>query len=221
MEHLGNITRRQLLCLGAAAAGSLLIPSIAYAASPENNEREGAGFIHRATITSKEGLPVADSSLNAPENAKLTKTYSLKGIADEHDEEWNLQAFEMYYWFPATVSSEKVPETVTYRMLQDGTGISLPYGSKASEITVSGEEATGYMQIWIYEKIAANKVNQPLEDEGWYDFEAACLREHQGCLFEIKVRYANGFEVSKRYSLLPGYEDEWGNLDSLVVAEMK
>ena len=169
----------------------------------------------------KEGLSVADSSLNAPENAKLTKTYSLKGIADEHDEEWNLQAFEMYYWFPATVSSEKVPEAVTYRMLQDGTGISLPYGSKASEITVSGEEATGYMQIWIYEKIAANKVNQPLEDEGSYDFEATCLREHQGCLFEIKVRYANGFEVSKKYSLLPGYEDEWGNLDSLVVAEMK
>ncbi len=50
------------------------------------------------------------------QNAKLTKTYSLKGIADEHDEEWNLQAFEMYYWFPATVSSEKVPEAVTIRM---------------------------------------------------------------------------------------------------------
>ena len=40
MEHLENITRRQLLGLGAVAAGSLLIPSIAYAASPENNERE-------------------------------------------------------------------------------------------------------------------------------------------------------------------------------------
>lgn len=39
MEHLENITRRQLLGLGAVAAGSLLIPSIAYAASPENNER--------------------------------------------------------------------------------------------------------------------------------------------------------------------------------------
>lgn len=55
MEHLENITRRQLLGLGAVAAGSLLIPSIAYAASPENNEREGDGFIHRATITNKEG----------------------------------------------------------------------------------------------------------------------------------------------------------------------
>ena len=35
MEHLGDITRRQLLGLGAVAAGSLLIPSMAYAASPE------------------------------------------------------------------------------------------------------------------------------------------------------------------------------------------
>lgn len=64
MEHLGNITRRQLLGLGAAAAGSLLIPSIAYAASPENNEREGAGFIHRATITSKEGKVLASTETN-------------------------------------------------------------------------------------------------------------------------------------------------------------
>lgn len=64
MEHLGNITRRQLLGLGAAAAGSLLIPSIAYAASPENNEREGAGFIHRATITSKEGEVLASTETN-------------------------------------------------------------------------------------------------------------------------------------------------------------
>lgn len=168
----------------------------------------------------EEGLPIADSSLNAPENAKLTKTYSLKGVADEHDEEWNLQAFEMYYWFPVTISSEKVPETVTYRMLQDETAISLPYGSRASEITVSGKEATGYMQVWFYEKVAADKIDQPFEDEGSYEFEASCLREHQGALFEIRAQYTSGLEVSKRYSLLSGYEDEWGNLDSLVVAEM-
>lgn len=62
MERLENITRRQLLGLGAVAAGSLLIPSIAYAASPENNEREGDGFIHRATITNKEGGEVLAST---------------------------------------------------------------------------------------------------------------------------------------------------------------
>lgn len=64
MEHLGDITRRQLLGLGAVAAGSLLIPSMAYAASPENSKRETDGFIHRATIISKEGEILASTEAN-------------------------------------------------------------------------------------------------------------------------------------------------------------
>ncbi len=171
-------------------------------------------------VVYKEGQPVEDPSLNAPDNARLTKTYYSKGIDDERDEEWNLQSSELCFWFPATITSEKVPESVTYRMLQEGTGISLPHGSKASEITVSSKEATGYMQVWFYEIIAADKADQPSEGGSWYDFEVACLREHQGALFEVEVQYADGLKSSKSYSLLPGYKSDWGGLDSLVVAEM-
>lgn len=167
----------------------------------------------------EEGQPITDPSLGAPENARLTKTYSLKGINETHDEKWNLLSSEMYFWFPLTIKSIKDPETVTYRMLQTGTGISLPHGSRASEITVSGKDASAYMQVWLYEDIPSSKANPSFGDEGHYEFERACLEEHRDALVEIEVLYADGVTSSKRYSLLPGYGEEWG-MASLAVAEV-
>lgn len=64
MEHIGNVTRRQLLGLGAVAAGSLLIPSIAHATTPEQSEDKTNDFIHRATIVTREGKVLASTELN-------------------------------------------------------------------------------------------------------------------------------------------------------------
>ena len=61
MEHTERITRRQLLGLSAVAAGSLLIPSIAYGSaeseyspSPQKN-----GPICHATLLDKDGNLIA------------------------------------------------------------------------------------------------------------------------------------------------------------------
>ena len=65
MEHLGNISRRQLLALGAVATGSLLIPSIAYAATDEKQDSDKNSPILRTTLLTKDGELIATTE-NGP-----------------------------------------------------------------------------------------------------------------------------------------------------------
>ena len=153
MEHLENITRRQLLGLGAVAAGSLLIPSIAYAASPENNEREGDGFIHRATITNKEGKVLASTETNLltrsiendikliesltetiNEDGSATLDYSVKAVKANKTRESALDETVLY----------EIKYTPTYYKMNGNICITKAYGmarKKVSYASFQGKKA--------------------------------------------------------------------------------
>lgn len=64
MERQYDISRRQLLSLGAVAAGSLLVPSIAYAYEPEGHPKEDPRPILRTTLLSKDGELIASTEGN-------------------------------------------------------------------------------------------------------------------------------------------------------------
>lgn len=66
MEYTKHITRRQLLGLGAVAAGSLLIPSIAYGIDePINDDSDRLpNLIHRTTVLAQNGEVLASTSNN-------------------------------------------------------------------------------------------------------------------------------------------------------------
>lgn len=165
----------------------------------------------------EEGQPIMDSSIKAPGDARLTKAYSPKGHFIDYDDEGNVISDNFVFWMPVTVASEKEPAEVVYRCLGDDEGISLPYGSKASELTVSGKDSTGYMQVWFY--IGIHK-----EYNGYYEpepafFDAECIKECQQPLFEVEVRYQDGFVAKKKYSLFPGEKGEYDCLESLAVLE--
>lgn len=153
MERLENITRRQLLGLGAVAAGSLLIPSIAYAASPENNEREGDGFIHRATITNKEGEVLASTETNLltrsiendiklieslaetiNEDGSATLDYSVKAVKANKTRESALDETVLY----------EIKYTPTYYKMNGNICITKAYGmarKKVSYASFQGKKA--------------------------------------------------------------------------------
>lgn len=153
MERLENITRRQLLGLGAVAAGSLLIPSIAYAASPENNEREGDGFIHRAMITNKEGEVLASTETNLltrsiendikliesltetiNEDGSVTLDYSVKAVKANKTRESALDETVLY----------EIKYTPTYYKMNGNICITKAYGmarKKVSYASFQGKKA--------------------------------------------------------------------------------
>lgn len=153
MERLENITRRQLLGLGAVAAGSLLIPSIAYAASPENNEREGDGFIRRATITNKEGEVLASTETNLltrsiendikliesltetiNEDGSATLDYSVKAVKANKTRESALDETVLY----------EIKYTPTYYKINGNICITKAYGmarKKVSYASFQGKKA--------------------------------------------------------------------------------
>jgi hypothetical protein len=164
----------------------------------------------------EEGKPIADPSLNVPENARLTEAYSSKGHIREHDSRGDLIQSDFVFWLPVTVNAIKAPKQVTYRVLDDDMGISLPNGSKGSNLVVSGEDATGYMQMWFY--VATHE-----ESDGYYaaipNLEEAAIAELQNPCLEVEVEYFDGAVSKKKYSFFPNEKNEYGFLDGLIVSE--
>ena len=95
-------------------------------------------------------------------------------------------------------------------------GISLPNGSKGSNLVVSGENATGYMQMWFY--VATHE-----ESDGYYaaipNLEEAAIAELQNPCLEVEVEYFDGAVSKKKYSFFPNEKNEYGFLDGLIVSE--
>ena len=153
----------------------------------------------------EEGKPIADPSLNVPENARLTEAYSSKGHIREHDSRGDLIQSDFVFWLPVTVNAIKAPKQVTYRVLVDDMGISLPNGSKGSNLIVSGKDATGYMQMWFY--VAT------------HDLEETTIAELQNPCLEVEVEYYDGTVSKKKYSFFPDEKNEYGILDGLIISE--
>lgn len=89
MEHTERITRRQLLGLSAVAAGSLLIPSIAYgsAESEDSPSPQKNGPICHATLLDKDGNLIASTekgsfARSASGNFKLEDSLQTKINSD-------------------------------------------------------------------------------------------------------------------------------------------
>lgn len=89
MEHTERITRRQLLGLSAVAAGSLLIPSIAYgsAGSEDSPSPQKNGPICHATLLDKDGNLIASTekdsfARSASGNFKLEDSLQTKINSD-------------------------------------------------------------------------------------------------------------------------------------------
>lgn len=89
MEHAERITRRQLLGLSAVAAGSLLIPSIAYgsAESEDSPSPQKNGPICHATLLDKDGNLIASTekdsfARSASGNFKLEDSLQTKINSD-------------------------------------------------------------------------------------------------------------------------------------------
>lgn len=165
----------------------------------------------------EEGIETPISSDGTFEKGRLVSAYSSEGCIDDLDGQGALLDSNFVFWFPATVTAKCDPEHVTYRSLQDSVGISLPNGSKGAELTVSGQDATSYMQMWVYISIAAN------EDERYSanpaGFESACIDKLQRPFLEVELQYPGGFTSKKHFSILPGYADEFGYLGSIIVVE--
>lgn len=90
MEHTERITRRQLLGFSAVAAGSLLIPSIAYgsAESEDSPSPQKNGPICHATLLDKDGNLIASTekdsfARSASGNFKLEDSLQTKINSDE------------------------------------------------------------------------------------------------------------------------------------------
>lgn len=79
----------------------------------------------------EEGKPIADPSLNVPENARLTEAYSSKGHIREHDSRGDLIQSDFVFWLPVTVNAIKAPKQVTYRVLDDDMGFHCPMEARA------------------------------------------------------------------------------------------
>ena len=158
----------------------------------------------------EEGKPIADPSLNVPENARLTEAYSSKGHIREHDSRGDLIQSDFVFWLPVTVNAIKAPKQVAYRVLDDD------MGSKGSNLVVSGEDATGYMQMWFY--VATHE-----ESDGYYaaipNLEEAAIAELQNPCLEVEVEYFDGAVSKKKYSFFPNEKNEYGFLDGLIVSE--
>lgn len=163
----------------------------------------------------EEGKPIADPSLNVPENARLTEAYSSKGHIREHDSRGDLIQSDFVFWLPVTVNAIKAPKQVTYRVLDD-MGISLPNGSKGSNLIVSGKDATGYMQMWFY--VATHE-----KSDGYYteipNLEETTIAELQNPCLEVEVEYYDGTVSKKKYSFFPDEKNEYGILDGLIISE--
>ena len=106
-------------------------------------------------------------------------------------------AWEDYYSCHASVSGEN--------------------GSKSSELTVPGEDATSYMQLWVHIDTGENS-------SGYYDsdgkeFELPCLNSLQPSFFEIELKYQDGSQSIKQYSIFPDKLNASGNLESIIIAE--
>lgn len=121
-------------------------------------------------VAYEEGQPITDPSLNVPEDARLTEAYSSKGHIREHDSRGDLIQSDFVFWLPVTVNAIKAPKQVTYRVLDDDMGISLPNGSKGSNHVVPGKDATGYMQTWFY--VATHENWAALKDSYGIDINA-------------------------------------------------
>ena len=164
----------------------------------------------------EEGKPIADPSLNVPENARLTEAYSSKGHIREHDSRGDLIQSDFVFWLPVTVNAIKAPKQVTYRVLDDDMGISLPNGSKGSNLIVSGKDATGYMQMWFY--VATHE-----KSDGYYteipNLEETTIAEQQNPCLEVEVEYYDGTVSKKKYSFFPDEKNEYGILDGLIISE--
>lgn len=157
-----------------------------------------------------------DPSLNVPENARLTKAYSSKGHIREHDSRGDLIQSDFVFWLPVTINAMKVPDQVTYRVLDSDMGISLSNGSKGSELIVSGKDATGYMQVWFY-------VVTHEDSDGYYaaipNLEETSIAGLENPCSEIEADYSDGVTSKKKYSFFPGEKNEYGLLDGLIISE--
>lgn len=173
-------------------------------------------------VVYEEGQPIKESSFDVPDNARLTKVYSPKGLYRDFDDQGNLADSDFVFWLPVTVSAQKDIDKVVYRSLHDDVAISLPHGSKCSELIVTGKDATGYMQTWFH--IATHE-----ESTGYYtaipDIDVTSIAGLQNPCFEVEVRYRDGVVSKKKYSLFPGEkEEDWCDaytfaLESLIIAE--
>lgn len=144
-------------------------------------------FANRITNSSfellayKEGAPITTQINETTYEGRSVKAYHSLGISREFDNNGNLRSSDFLFWFPATISAQKAPSQVVYRSLQEGVGFSLPHGSKSSELTVPGENATSYMQLWVY-------IDTKENSSGYYDsdgkeFELPCLNSLQPSFF--------------------------------------
>lgn len=167
-------------------------------------------------VAYEEGQPITDPSLNVPEDARLTEAYSSKGHIREHDSRGDLIQSDFVFWLPVTVNAIKAPKQVTYRVLDDDMGISLPNGSKGSNLVVPGKDATGYMQTWFY--VATHE-----QSDGYYaeipNLEETTIAELQNPCLEVEIEYCDGAVSKKKYSFFPDEKNEYGFLDGLIISE--
>lgn len=165
----------------------------------------------------KEGGPITTQINGTTYEGRSVEAYHSMGISREFDSNGNLQSSNFLFWFPATISAQKAPNQVVYRSLQKGIEFSLPHGSKSSELTVPGEDATSYMQLWVHIDTGENS-------SGYYDsdgkeFELPCLNSLQPSFFEIELKYQDGSQSIKQYSIFPDKLNASGNLESIIIAE--
>lgn len=147
MEHTECITRRQLLELGAIAAGSLLIPSIAYGSNEpiDNESNKLPNLIHRATVLSQNGEVLASTSDNpltrsAENDLELVESLTeIKNQDGTTSLEYRVKALKKSRSRESSASSStllyEVVYTPTYFKMDGNICITKAYGSAIKKVS--------------------------------------------------------------------------------------